>query len=210
MAELLHISASTRGAESYSRRVGRQAVDALCATSPALTVCRRDLAVEPLPHPDNDFVAATLRRADGRDPADAAALGLSERLIGELESAAVVVIDTPMHNFTVPSVLKAWIDYIVRNGRTFGVTPDGKVGFVADRPVLVIAACGGRFGDAQGAQADFLTDYLRYVLGSIGLRSVDVLRLEAMRRAPELRDAQLAMAERWIAARAAALAPHVA
>ena len=122
----------------------------------------------------------------------------------------MVVIDTPMHNFTVPSVLKAWIDYIVRNGRTFGVTPAGKVGFVADRPVLVIAACGGRFGDAQGAQADFLSDYLRYVLGSIGLKSVEVLRLEAMRRAPELREEQLGLAERWITDRAAALASQIA
>ena len=47
----------------------------------------------------------------------------SEELIAELESSDFVVIGTPMHNFTVPSALKAWIDHVVRVRRTFTVTP---------------------------------------------------------------------------------------
>ena len=60
----------------------------------------------------------------------------SEELIQELESADFVVIGTPMHNFTVPSVLKAWIDHIVRVRRTFDSTKEGYVGRLRDRPVL--------------------------------------------------------------------------
>ena len=55
----------------------------------------------------------------------------SEELIAELESSDFVVIGTPMHNFTVPSALKAWIDHIVRVRRTFNVTPAGKVAICA-------------------------------------------------------------------------------
>ena len=50
----------------------------------------------------------------------------SEELIQELESSDFVVIGTPMHNFTVPSALKAWIDHVVRVRRTFNVTPTEK------------------------------------------------------------------------------------
>jgi Flavodoxin-like fold/Cupin len=58
------------------------------------------------------------------------ALDLSEMLIQEVEAADVIVIGTPMHNLTVPSVLKAWIDRILRAGRTFKSTPAGKVGML--------------------------------------------------------------------------------
>jgi FMN-dependent NADH-azoreductase len=49
-------------------------------------------------------------------------------LIAELDAADAVVIGTPMHNYTLPSTLKAWIDHVVRVRRSFAITPDGKVG----------------------------------------------------------------------------------
>jgi FMN-dependent NADH-azoreductase len=205
MTQLLHISASARGAASDSRRAGQMMAEQLAAAIPDLSLCRRDLAAAPLPHPDGAFVTAALMPDDERSDAENAALALSETLIGELETADLVLIDTPMHNFTVPSALKAWIDYIVRIRRTFGITPEGKVGFLADRPVVVLVACGGRFDHAPGAQSDFLTPYLSYVLASVGLRDVEILRLEGMRRTPEQRLQQFAAAERWIAERVAAI-----
>jgi len=57
------------------------------------------------------------------------ALTLSEVLIAELKGADLVVIDTPVHNFTLPSVLKAWVDHVVRARRTFRGTPEGKIGY---------------------------------------------------------------------------------
>ena len=199
MSTLLHISVSARGEASHSRTVGQRLVGRLAAADPSLGVVRRDLADPPLPHPDRAFVTAALMPPDDRGPHEEAILALSETLIEELESADAVVIDTPMHNFTVPSALKAWIDHVVRIRRTFGVTPQGKVGFLEDRPVYVVVACGGRFGDAPGAQEDFFSPYLAYVLGSIGLKSMQIHRLEAMVREPETRERALAAADDWIA-----------
>jgi FMN-dependent NADH-azoreductase len=67
--------------------------------------------------------------------ASSGAMELSETLIREVEMADVIVIGTPMNNFTVPSVLKAWIDQLLRVGRTIIPTPAGKVGALRDRPV---------------------------------------------------------------------------
>ena len=97
---------------------------------------------------------------------------LSEELIRELESADFVVIGTPMHNLTVPSALKAWIDHVVRARRTFNVTPAGKVGTLRDRPVFVAIASGGRFSGERARQPDFLTPYLKAILGMIGLHDL--------------------------------------
>jgi hypothetical protein len=49
---------------------------------------------------------------------------LSDELVGELLDHDLLVISTPMHNFSVPSGSKAWIDQIVRLGLTFNHTLD--------------------------------------------------------------------------------------
>lgn len=199
MPRLLHVTASPRGPASFSRRVAAELVAALCQADPALAVIERDLAAAPLPHPDAAFTKASLMPEAERDAADHAALALSERLIAELEAADALLVATPMHNFTVPSALKAWLDYVVRPRRTFGFSPAGKVGLLRDRPVFVAVACGGRFGDGPGAQVDFLEPYLRYVLGVIGLHDLRLLRLEEMNRDLGKVERALAAARGWIA-----------
>jgi FMN-dependent NADH-azoreductase len=206
MSVLLHISASTRGEASHSRRIGQQLTGALQrAHDGPLRVAVRDLAAQPPAYPDRSFVEAMLMPPAQRGAAQVEALAFSETLIAELEGADALVIDTPMHNFTVPAVLKAWIDQVVRIGRTFVSTREGKVGLLQDRPVYLVVACGGAVPEppTPTGQIDFLTPYLRYVLETIGLRSVSVLRLTSLARDK----AQIAQADadaaEWIAAVAA-------
>jgi FMN-dependent NADH-azoreductase len=157
-------------------------------------VMQRDLAATPPPVVDANFCAAIM------DPngTDAAAFAASEVLIKELDRADAVVIATPMHNYTVPAVLKAWIDQIVRIHRTFASTPTGKVGKLRDRPVFIVIASGGWFSGASPtgapAQPDFLTPYLRAILNTIGLTDIHVLTLEGVTRGPEQRDRAFALA----------------
>ncbi len=87
-----------------------------------------------------------------------------------------------MHNFTVPAVLKAWIDQVLRLNRTFRLTPAGKVGLLADRPTYVVVATGGPISGERARQPDFLTPYLEAVLRTLGVHTVHFLRLEAMPR----------------------------
>jgi FMN-dependent NADH-azoreductase len=199
MTRLLHISASPNGAASHSRLVGGQLVAGLRRLHDA-QVTRRDLVADPLPYPGPGFVSASLMPEPERGPAQKQALSLSEVLIAELETADVVVIDTPMHNFTVPAGLKTWIDYVVRPNRTFRIAADGKHGLLDDRPVFAVIACGGGFDPGAGGQTDFLTPYLCHVLATIGLRSVHVLRLENLRRGEAAVSRSLASAEAWMQA----------
>ncbi|MEM5455180.1 NAD(P)H-dependent oxidoreductase [Paraburkholderia phytofirmans] len=197
---ILHIDSSPRP-KSHSRELSAALVEKLLTILPGANVIRRDLGYEPIPHAGPDYAAALAT------PASLAAAGRSadavlpaEQLIQEVECADVVVIGTPMNNFTVPSVLKAWIDQILRVGRTMKSTPTGKVGMLQDRPVFVGIASGGVFAGDRANQPDFLTPYLTAVLGCIGLNTVHYLPLQATAfidetRATELRRSLIATIE---------------
>ena len=90
----------------------------------------------------------------------------------------MIVIGTPMHNLSLPSALKAWIDHVVRARRTFSLTKHGKVGTLRDRPVFIAVSSGGRFSGEHAHQPDFLTPYLKTILGMIGLRDLTFFSVE--------------------------------
>jgi FMN-dependent NADH-azoreductase len=153
-------------------------VEKLLEVAPAANIGRRDLGADPLPHASADYAATPSSPATLAAPLKGS-LDLAEALIQEVEAADVIVIGTPMHNLTVPSVLKAWIDQVVRAGRTFLSTPAGKVGMLRDRPVFIGIASGGVFTGERANQPDFLTPYLSAVLGSIGLKTLQFLPMQA-------------------------------
>jgi FMN-dependent NADH-azoreductase len=108
----------------------------------------------------------------------------------------VLLIDTPMHNFTLPATLKSWIVHVVRPGRTFRSSADGKLGLLADRPVYLIV--GGGFGAGNAAQPDFLTPYLHRLLATIGLTRIEVLRLGNLLRGDAAIDAAEQALTTWL------------
>jgi FMN-dependent NADH-azoreductase len=174
---ILHIDCSPRP-ESHSRQLSAAIVKKLLEAAPDASVSRRDFAAAPLPHAAPDYATALSSPATLAAP-PSSALDLSEALIQEVEAADVIVIGTPMYNLTVPSVLKAWIDQILRAGRSFKSTPVGKVGMLRDRPVFIGIASGGVFTGERANQPDFLTPYLSAVLGCIGLKTLQFLPVQA-------------------------------
>jgi FMN-dependent NADH-azoreductase len=195
MTTILQILASPRP-QSHSRRLAQEITGRIVARKPGAQVIARDLAADPPPHPELDLYEAILSPTADDDPR----FTLSETYIGELEAADFVVIGTPVNNFTVPSTLKAWIDHIVRIRRTFRSTPEGKIGMLRDRPVIVVTAHGG-YVTIPPVQPDFLTDYVRTVFETIGVPSVEFVRLEGMSRGPEAVARALDAAQGWIAQR---------
>ncbi|MBX5200757.1 NAD(P)H-dependent oxidoreductase [Rhizobium sp. NZLR1] len=166
---ILHIDTSPR-LESHSRALSAAIVEKLLEVVSAASITRRDIGADPLPQTTPLYAAALASPATSAAP-PSGSLDLSEILIGEVEAADIIVIGTPMHNLTVPSVLKAWIDQILRVGRTMKSTPAGKMGMLRDRPVFIGVASGGFFTGGRANQPDFLTPYLSLSLSSIGLKT---------------------------------------
>jgi FMN-dependent NADH-azoreductase len=174
---ILHIDCSPRP-DSFSRQLSADIVNRLIEVAPGATISRRDLAAVPLPHIGPDYAYSLSSPATLAAPLEGS-LDLSEALIEEVEAADAIVIGTPMYNLTIPSALKAWIDQVLRSGRTFKSSRAEKVGMLADRPVFVAIASGGTFTGERAGQPDFLTPYLSATLGSIGLKTLQFLALQA-------------------------------
>jgi FMN-dependent NADH-azoreductase len=193
MTTILQILASPRP-HSFSRRIAREVTARLVTLNPGAEIVERDLAVDPPPHPDLDFYEAILSPVPDDDPR----LSLSEQMIRELEVADFVVIGTPMNNFSVPSTLKSWIDHVVRIRRTFRSTPEGKIGLLADTPIIVVSAHGGYIGGNPAYQPDFLTPYLQAIFETIGMPRVEFVPMAGLARGPEALAKALAEARGWI------------
>ncbi len=194
MTSILYLRCSPRGADAFSSRMAEEVVARLLRHHAGADIVFRDLSAGPPPLIDAGFSAAILGPPGETPPA----LEASETLIRELEAADVLVIATPMHNYGVPAVLKAWVDQIVRIHRTFASTPGGKVGKLPDRPTWLVVASGGWFSgpspSGAPAQPDFLTGYVRAVLGTIGIQDLHVLTLEGVTRGAEIAEAAFARA----------------
>lgn len=174
---VLHIDSSPRPA-SHSRKLSAGIVEKVLAAFPGAKVLRRDLGRDPVLHPAADYAEVLSSPVKLIAGASSEAVQQSERLIGELEAANVVVIGTSMNNFTIPSVLKSWIDQIIRVGRSVSPSPAGKVGLLKDRPVLIGVASGGVHFGENANQPDFLTPYLTAAFGCIGLKALHFYRIQ--------------------------------
>jgi FMN-dependent NADH-azoreductase len=180
---ILHITCSPRGQDAESSRLSRKIVACLLERTPTATLIDREIGDGSLSHIDANYALA--QHSATAEVSQSGSILRSEELIGELEASDVVVIGTPMHNFSVPSALKAWIDHVVRARRSFKITPEGKVGMLRDRPVFVAVASGGRFSGERAHQPDFLTPYLRLILGTIGLHDLTFFTVEGTGLGPD-------------------------
>ena len=185
MTSVLHIACSPKGDSARSWRMAEILLAGLSGQNPGTVISTRRLDQSPPTLATAAFAAEMMVHTTAESARDAGVLQESEQLIEELDAADILVISTPMHNFTVPVVLKAWIDQVGRFGRTFQSTPTGKVGLLRDRPVYIVIASGGFFTGETPTQPDFLTPDLRAILATIGLKDIHFVTAEAMSLGPE-------------------------
>jgi FMN-dependent NADH-azoreductase len=177
MPTLLSLEISPRGDRSISRALGKRFIEYWKSNNPDGQVISRDLNATRIPYMDNDWIAGVYAPPEvPRTPEMQRALDLSAELIAELRAADVLFICTPMYNFTVPAVLKSWIDYVVRPGFTFRLAP-GWPGMLENKKARLIVVSRDSYIPGEPSEApDLVTPVLRKVLDFIGIRDVDVVR----------------------------------
>ena len=184
MAHLLHIDSSPRGERSRSRRFTREFVEAWKQLHPNDTVTYRDIGRNPVPHVDELWIAAGYTPPEQRTPELWQAISFSDRLVDELLAADIYVIGVPMYNYSVPSGFKAYIDQIVRIGRTFEFVPENPVNpykpLVLSRKMFIITARGSS-GYGVGEQYEdfnYQDPYLKAIFGLIGITDITFIPVE--------------------------------
>ena len=173
---VLRIDASARINDSVTRRLADELVAGLREKHAEPRITRRELS-DGLPLLNETWVNANFTDPDQRNEEQREALALSDVLIDELQAADAVVLASPVYNFGVPAVLKAWVDLVTRARVTFRYGAQGPEGLLPDRPVYLVMASGGT---AIGSEIDFAGRYLQHILGFIGIRDVRVIAADRM------------------------------
>jgi FMN-dependent NADH-azoreductase len=185
MPNILVLTSSPRGGASHSTRVAKHVLDELRRADPTAEVTVRDLAADPVPHIDEDFVTGIFAPADRLHAEQLERVAVSDKLIDELIAAHIVVIAVAMINFGIPSTLKAWIDHVTRAGRTFQYGESGPRGLLTGKRVILVTAAGGVYSGAPRRELDHVTPYLLHLLAFLGMTDVRVIGVEGTALGPD-------------------------
>lgn len=182
MTTALVLNCSPSGAQSVSRRMLETYLARRAANHPQERVVRRDLAApeNALPHLSGSFITSMFLPPEARVPEQAGDLELSDRLTAEFQAADTLIVATPMHNYTVPTTLKAWIDHVARPGLTFTYEGGVRRGLAHAQSAVFLLASGGVFTSGPQAGEDFLAPYLRQMMTFFGITDVTFLRAEGL------------------------------
>ena len=168
---VLAISTSAKKDGSISRTLTADLLQALEDRHGDIDIVERDLA-DGLPFVDSAWVEANFTADEDRTERHRQTLAGSDALVAELEAADVLVIGAPIYNFSIPAVLKAWIDMIARARVTFRYTENGPEGLLTGKKAFVIVPSGGV---PVGSPVDFATPYLRHALAFVGITDVEFI-----------------------------------
>lgn len=173
MPNLLAIEVSPRHQSSTSRKLTTHFIDHWKAGHPGSAVVIRDLIKTPPPFVDLAWIGGAYTPREQHSPESAAAIKVSDDLVAELMAADHILIGTPMFNFSIPAVLKAYIDQIVRVGVTVS---SNNVGLLTGKKATIILASGGDFSAGSPVEKyNQASGYLRQVLAWIGIKDVEII-----------------------------------
>lgn len=186
MTQLLIINSSPKIKNSQTRILMGFFIEQWHKINPGAEMIFRDIGQNPPSHITETMINAYFTAPDDRNEQQQSAIAFSDLLVDELISADVVVIGSPMHNFSITSGLKAYIDHIARVGRTFKHTKNGKVGLLANKKVFVISARGSDFSsEGSNTALNFQDPYLKATLALIGLDQVTFINAEGVAKSPQ-------------------------
>lgn len=172
MTSILNIQASASLEGSVTRMLSKATFAHLAADN----VVTRNLS-DGIKLLDSDWVAANSTPAAIRTDAQKNALAFSDTLIAEISDADTLIIGLPIYNFGVPAAMKAWIDQIARVGVTFNYSENGPVGLLKNKRAIILLASGGT---KLGSEIDFASEYMKHILGFIGITDVTIIAADAL------------------------------
>jgi len=186
MSTILVITASPRAERSVSRSLTTGFAHRLATHRPQDTILLRDIGHHPVPHVTEPWVVGAFAPADAQTPESKAAIAVSDQLVEEFLAADRYVFGVPMYNFNIPSTFKAYLDQIVRAGKTFAVGPNGYEGLVKNKRALFISSSGGAYAPGTPlAPYNFQEPYLRLIFGFIGLTDLRFIAADNLNQGDE-------------------------
>lgn len=192
MGSLLYIKASPREGRSHSVAVADAFVEAWKESNAGAKVTVKDLFAANLPAFDGGVIQAKYNIMHGRDHtlSEKQEWSAVEAIIDEVKQHDRLVFAVPMWNFSIPYILKQYIDIITQPGYTFGMKEDGSYyGMLEDHKALAVYARGGQYAPGTPAEPfNHQSPYLEMILGFMGVGEIQSIAVEGMLAGPDIRD----------------------
>jgi FMN-dependent NADH-azoreductase len=171
MTTLLRIDASPLGVKTpFSRQLTTEFVDQWRRTHPDGKVLTRDLSLTELSPLTAEWIAAVYTPEASLTARQREVLAVSDELIAELQTADEYVLGVPMHNFSIPAVLKLWIDQVARIGKTFAYENGAPTGLLRNKKATLLVSSGGVYAPGTPMAAkNFVDPYLRSIFSFMGV-----------------------------------------
>ena len=181
MTNILHLDSSPRANRSHSRQLSKEFVREWQFLHPEDTVTYRDLRTTIVPHVTEEWIAADYTPLSEQTPEMSQTLQLSNDLVDEFLASDRCIFGVPMYNFSIPSSFKAYIDYIVRVGRTFAIEDGRFHGLVKNKKIVFITARGDCYSrGSTHAGWDAQEPSLRYAFQFIGVTDIQFVHAEGL------------------------------
>jgi FMN-dependent NADH-azoreductase len=180
--KVLHLISSPQGEISMTKKLGKIVIEKIQDKYPDTVVRERDLVSRPFPHLDQLQIGAWFTAVETHTPEQARAITVSDDAIAEMQEADIYVINAPFYNFSIPTTLKAYLDHIVRPGITFRYNENGEPeGLLKNKKAYITIASSGVYSEGRFQYLDYVTPYLKMLLGFIGITDITFIRVEGTR-----------------------------
>jgi FMN-dependent NADH-azoreductase len=183
MKKLLHIITTPRAEESRTLKVSASFLEAFTKSHTDWVVEELDLTKEELP-------GLTVKRVDGKymllegKELSGQFRTAWQEIIYQIErflSADAYLVSTPMWNFSIPYLLKHYVDVIVQPKYLFRYTDTGTTeGLVKNKKMIVITSSGGDYSTPEARTFDHQEPYLRTIFGFIGIKDIEFIKAQPM------------------------------
>ncbi|MCP1997343.1 FMN-dependent NADH-azoreductase [Flavobacterium sp. HSC-61S13] len=184
LKNVLVINSSARYTGSKSRTLAETFINHWRIKNLNSKIQLRELGNKIIPHITEEWIRAAFKPLDNRTEEDSNALEVSDEYIKELKDADVIVVASPMYNWSIPSSLKAYIDQVVRVNETWSYNPENfqnpYIGLLENKTVVLLLTRGSQ-GYEKGSyneDIDFQTNYLKRVFNVIGITDIHVINID--------------------------------
>jgi len=191
MKKVLVINSSARSLKSQSRKLTEVFIDHWKSIHNDAIISTRELGNTDVPHINEDWITAAFTPEATRSAAQMKTLKLSDTFIAELHEADVIVLGSPMYNWSIPSALKAYIDQIVRVNETFTFNradmQNPYTGLLENKTLFLLLSRGepGYEKGDYNEHMDFQSTYLKTVFNIIGISNIHVITVSGLSYGPE-------------------------
>jgi FMN-dependent NADH-azoreductase len=181
MKTVLQINSSARVTRSHTRYLTGRFIEQWRSLRPDDVIISREVGTEPPPPVTERWIAGAFTPPKDRSVEMEEVLALSNALIDELVAADLVVLGAPKYNFGMPSQLKAYVDQIIRVGRTFQLDLSNQKqpykALLNGKRMVVMTSSGDAGYQAGGpiAHLNHLDPHIRTAFGFIGITEIDFI-----------------------------------